>query len=389
MSATPLLSLDEYETMAPEALATRIDALRRRLGDELLILGHHYQKEAILRHCDLRGDSFQLSEAAAESTACRAIVFCGVHFMAETADILLNTQRKREHRLAAKVPEFVPVVLPDVKAGCPMAEMATAEQVRDAWVRLSDFIDPDVLVPITYVNSTAEIKAFCGYNGGLSCTSSNAAAVLRRAFERNGNNGRVLFVPDRHLGCNTAIAMGIPKEEHFLWTPGMELAEADIEALKRCRIILWNGFCHVHRRFEPGQIDAVRAGHPGVRVIVHPECSREIVEKADENGSTSFIIDTIARSAPGSIWAVGTEFRLVERLAKTYPDKTILNLAPQPSICETMDRITPAKLCRSLDMIAISAPENIIRVPERIASDALLCLQRMLACKQTVVAENR
>lgn len=376
------LHADNYDTLSPEELSDRIETVRKRLGDEILILGHHYQKSGVLRHCDLRGDSFQLSVAAVESTAWRAIVFCGVHFMAETADILVNTQRKREHRLAVRAREIVPVVIPDVEAGCSMADMATAAQVLDAWNRIGEVVDPETIAPITYVNSSAAIKAFCGVRNGFACTSSNARAVLAKAFEEKGSDGRVLFVPDQHLGRNTALAMGIPDDQIVLWKPGMELDEAASETLRRSRIILWDGYCSVHRKFTPEQIDTIRKAHPGIRVIVHPECPHEVVEKADDSGSTGKIIDVIAASAPGSAWAIGTEGRLVERLAEEYPDRTIVNLAPEPSLCETMDRITLSKLCRMLELIAVSAPTNIVRVEEPVASAALSCLQRMLACRE-------
>lgn len=357
-----------------QQLADRIEEIRRDLGDRLLILGHHYQREEVIVHTDLRGDSFQLSAAAAENDACRTIVFCGVHFMAETADILANSPEKiarRGHRRAD-------VVLPDLKAGCSMADMATGEEVQRCWDELATIIDIDDVTPITYVNSSAELKAFCGRHGGIACTSTNAASVLKWALSQRR---RVLFFPDQHLGRNTALKMGFTEDVLPLWDRNaLSLGGLTEDILRRSRIILWNGYCNVHQNFTVEQIDTMRKERPGIRVIVHPECCRAVVDAADEAGSTSFILKRITESAPGSIWAVGTESRFVERLAKENPDKTVLNLSPQPSYCETMSLIELPKLAEMLEAVAAGTPKNVIRVDESVATEARLCLNRMLDC---------
>ncbi len=373
----------------------KIEAIRKRLGKKLLILGHHYQRAEVIEHVDLRGDSFQLSAAAAEATDnadCETIVFCGVHFMAETADILANSAEN----IARRGGRRVNVVLPDPKAGCSMADMATRLAVETCWKKLSEVIDTDDIVPVTYVNSSAELKAFCGLHGGLACTSTNARAVLEWALSRQPSpkKGRVLFFPDQHLGRNTALAMGISEAEMPVWDGNMpdfggDLGGNSIEAIRESRIILWNGYCSVHQKFTPEQIDAVRRAEPGIRVIVHPECCRAVVEKADESGSTSFIQDRIVKSPGGTKWAVGTEGRFVERLARENPDKTVVNLAPEPSFCETMSLIDLPRLLQTLETVeaginpdtAPQAAENVVRVEERTAADALVCLHRMLQCK--------
>ncbi len=367
-------SLSEWGDPLFAELHRQVDAIRQRFGERLLILGHHYQKEEIVAHADLRGDSFQLSAEAAANLACETIVFCGVHFMAETADILANSDENLRRRNGRRVD----VVIPDPAAGCSMADMATRGQVEHAWTRLAEVIDVDDLVPVTYVNSSAELKAFCGRNGGVACTSTNARAVLDWAFAQKS---RVFFFPDQHLGRNTALEMGVPESAIALWNPEAELGVDELENTRNARIILWNGNCCVHQKFLAGHIDEIRKAYPGIRVIVHPECRREVVEKADESGSTSRILDRIAASPDGSLWAVGTESRLVERLIKMFPSKTILNLGFQPSYCETMDLITLPKLARSLVQIEAGTPENIVRVDSETAKDAILCLQRMLNCR--------
>ncbi|MDR3109384.1 MAG: quinolinate synthase NadA [Planctomycetaceae bacterium] len=361
-------------------ISDHIESLRRKLGKSVLILGHHYQNISVVRYCDLVGDSFQLSAAASENDTCRTIVFCGVHFMAETADILANTLPKREKRRAANKDEYVPVVLPDLAAGCSMADMATLEQVQTCWDTLLMFCDPNDLVPVTYVNSSAALKAFCGKHGGLACTSTNAAAVLRWALDKRGGNAKILFFPDQHLGRNTALAMGIPSEQLALWSPD-EPREQDEMQLKRSRVILWDGYCCVHQRFLPEHIDAVREAYKGIKVIVHPECKQDVVKKADAFGSTAKIIEMVTKSPKETKWAIGTETQLVERLAAENLDRTIINLSAAPSICATMALITPEKLYNSLEKIESGTPENVIRVEETTANDALLALERMLKCK--------
>jgi quinolinate synthase len=357
-------------------LPSHIDSLRRRFGKRLLILGHHYQREEVIVHTDLQGDSCQLSAAAAEQAAaeqsdcetCETIVFCGVHFMAETADILANSAEN----LARRKGRRVNVLLPDLEAGCSMADMATLQSVEHCWNKLSDIIDTSDVVPITYVNSTAELKAFCGRHDGIACTSTNAQAVLETALKEKH---RVLFFPDQHLGRNTALKMGIAESAMCCWNG------STVEQIRGSRIILWDGYCGIHQKFLPEHIDAIREVYPGVRVIVHPECCREVVEKADESGSTSYILQRISGAPSGSSWAVGTESRFVERLARRNPDKTVVNLSAQPSFCGTMGLIDLPKLAAVLDSVESGQPKNVIRVDDRIVPDALRCLQRMLECR--------
>lgn len=353
----------------------KIEAVRKKMGKDLLILGHHYQNEAVIKHTDLRGDSFQLSAAAAENSDCKTIVFCGVHFMAETADILANSREKLRMRNGRRVD----VILPDLQAGCSMADMATRHDVEKCWKELSSIIDVDDMAPVTYVNSTADLKAFCGHNGGISCTSTNARAVLDWALARKR---RVLFFPDQHLGRNTALAMGIPESEIILWDRLQPfLGGLTPELIKNSRIILWNGYCDVHQKFTTEQIEQIRKKYPGIRIIVHPECCRAVVDAADEAGSTSYILNKVNESPAGSLWTVGTEGCFVERLALTNPDKTILNLSSEPSYCETMGKIELGKLTTMLEAIEAGKPQNVIRVDDSVSNDAFICLQRMLSCQ--------
>ena len=349
-------------------LHQRITNIRQRLGKKLLILGHHYQREEVIVHADLQGDSFQLSAAATENIDCETIVFCGVHFMAETADILANSAKNLTRRNGKRVD----VLLPDLKAGCSMADMATRQDVEHCWSKLSGIIDINDVVPITYVNSTAELKAFCGQRGGIACTSTNARAVLEFALKQKR---RVLFFPDQHLGRNTALKMGIPESVIVCWDV------ASPEQIRSSPIILWSGYCCVHQKFLPDHVDAIRKAYVGIRVIVHPECCREVVEKADESGSTSFILKRISESPAGSSWAVGTESRFVERLARQNPDKTVVNLSAGPSYCDTMGLIDLPKLADVLESVASGQPKNVVRVDDGVSPNALLCLQRMLECR--------
>ena len=354
--------------------AEKIESIRRKFGKKLLILGHHYQKEDVILHTDLRGDSFQLSAAAAEKTDCEYIVFCGVHFMAETADILAN----RQEQIAVRAGKQSEVLIPDLEAGCPMADLADMSQVDQCWKELAKTIDISEITPITYVNSKAELKAFCGRNGGYACTSTNARAVLERALSERP---RVLFLPDQHLGRNTAFKMGISLDEMPVWSPSIIGGGVSAEQLREAKIILWNGYCGVHQKFMPEQIDRIREEYPGIQVIVHPECRFEVVQKADFAGSTSMILSTIEKAPANSKWAVGTEWRMVERLIHLYPDKFICNLAPEKCLCETMNLITPENLLRSLESIETGRPQYVVQVDPAIAPDALVCLQRMLSCK--------
>ena len=362
-----------------QLLHQEIEASRNRLGKKLLILGHHYQRDEVIQHADLLGDSFQLSKAASELVIgdcldCETIVFCGVHFMAETADLLANSPENLQRRGGRRVK----VVMPDDRAGCPMADMASWDAVLRCRNLLSQIIDVDDLVPVAYVNSSAELKAFCGTYGGIACTSGNARSVLDRAFSQKR---RVLFFPDQHLGRNTAVEMGIPETAMSLWTDNApEYGGNTAETIRNSKMILWDGFCCIHQRIQTEWVDAVRKEHPEIRVIVHPECPREIVIRADESGSTSQILRRITQSPPGTKWAVGTESRFVERLARQNPDKTVVDLSPM-NYCRSMSLTNLDNLSKLLRSVESGTPYNIISVDESIAPDALICLRRMLQCR--------
>lgn len=370
--AEATFDLEYYKSMSNDALVERIEAVRKQMGRRLLVLAHHYQKDGIIAFSDLQGDSYKLCELAAKDEQCEAIVFSGVHFMAETADILANRPEQLEHRGGKRVP----VVLPDLEAGCSLADMADIEALESCWEELGRAIDVDEITPITYVNSTAAIKAFCGARDGIVCTSSNAAAVLDWSFARRR---RVLFLPDQHLGRNTALAMGIPLEEITVWDPRQKkLGGNDTDTIDRARVILWRGHCSVHQLFCPADIEQARQADPDVKVIVHPECPREVVDMSDAAGSTGMIIDTIEASPAGSHWAVGTELNLVNRLKNRFADKQIDFLSTEIGICPTMYRIDLAHLCWVLENLAAGTPVNVILVDEEVARDALLALERML-----------
>ncbi|MFY8222847.1 MAG: quinolinate synthase NadA [Pirellulales bacterium] len=365
----------EYRSLEDAQLADRIEAVRRRMGQRLVILGHHYQQDGVIAHADFQGDSYQLSKSAAERAGCEAIVFCGVHFMAETADILAN----RPEQVAARDGRRVTVVLPDMAAGCSMADMAAIEQVEDAWADLGTVIDTADITPVTYINSAASLKAFCGRHGGIVCTSSNARAVLDWAFAKTK---RVLFFPDQHLGRNTARTMGVGLDEMCVWNPhDPALGGNTGERVKNSRVILWQGHCSVHAMFKPEHVDALRANLPGVKVLVHPECSMEVVDKADLVGSTSYILKQVEQAAPGTTWAIGTELHLVKRLEQNHPEQTIRFLSPVVCMCATMYRIDLAHLCWSLEHLERGRPVNVIRVDDETAKWALAALERMLAVR--------
>jgi quinolinate synthase len=376
-NANPIAALLTFDIISVMIdLHQHIDTVRQRLGKRLLILGHHYQRDEVIVHVDLQGDSFQLSAAAANNSDCETIIFCGVHFMAETADILANSTEN----LARRKGQRVNVLLPDLEAGCSMAEMATCRTVERCWNELASVIDTDDVVPVTYVNSSAELKAFCGRNGGIACTSTNAHAVLETALKRKR---KVLFFPDQHLGRNTTLKMGIPRSAMCCWDDqtDSDFGGNTVESIRKSRIILWSGYCSIHQHFLPGHIDTIRKNNPDIRVIVHPECCREVVEKADESGSTNYILQRISESPAGSSWAVGTESRFVERLAQQNPEKTVIGLSSLPSYCDTMGLTDLPKLAAVLDSVESGQPTNVIRVDDAIATDALLCLQRMLQCQ--------
>ena len=353
---------DSYLLTPDDTLDERIAAARARLGDQVVILGHHYQRDEVVRFADFRGDSLRLAQQAAAAEA-RYIVFCGVHFMAESADIL-----RRPHQQ---------VILPDLNAGCSMADMAEIGQVEACWRELES-VGPLGIVPITYMNSTAAIKAFTGEHGGSVCTSSNAAAVMRWAFARGE---RVLFLPDEHLGRNTAHRMGIPLEQMIVWDPSREMGGNTPGALRAARVILWNGYCSVHQRFLPEHVARVRREVPGVRVIVHPECRFEVVQLADEVGSTEQIVRTVTAAEPGSQWAVGTEIHLVNRLSRQFTDRRVMSLDPAVCVCTTMFRITPQHLLWTLENLAAGRVVNRIAVDDRTRHWARVALERMLSLR--------
>ncbi len=355
------LGIELYREMADSDLEERILGAKERLGHLLLILGHHYQQDEVIRFADLRGDSFKLSKLAAENNDCRYIVFCGVHFMAETADILSR--------------EEVEVYLPDLAAGCSMADMADLDSVEAAWRDLADVIDVDDLMPVTYVNSSADLKAFCGRHGGIVCTSSNAAAVLDWAFARRR---RVLFFPDQHLGRNTARRMGIALEEMTVWDPREPSGDNTPDRILSSRVILWKGHCSVHQMFKSNHVEQFRRRFNDCKILVHPECMIQVVDAADLVGSTEFIIKTIEKAPPGSTWGIGTELHLVNRLAQEHPDKCIHFLSPMVCMCATMFRIDMPHLAWCLENLEQGTPVNRIKVPAETAYWARLALERML-----------
>ncbi len=353
-----------YRDVPTVELEERIRAIKGEWSDRLLILGHHYQQDEVIQFADLRGDSYKLSQLAAQSQTCRAIVFCGVHFMAETADILTRPE--------------VDVILPDMAAGCSMADMADLDAVEAAWSDLGEYIDTDDLMPVTYINSTADLKGFCGRHGGIVCTSSNARAVLEWAFAQRR---RVLFFPDQHLGRNTARTMGVSLSQMPVWDPREPLGGNSPDALRASRVLLWKGHCSVHQMFRPEHVAQFRQRFPGIQVLVHPECTMSVVDAADLVGSTEFILKTVAEAPAGSTWAVGTELHLVNRLAQEHPDKAIHFLSPMVCMCATMYRIDVPHLAWSLENLAQGTPVNIIKVPEDTANWARVALKRMLEVK--------
>ncbi len=369
------LPLADYKPLSNDELSRRIDAGRQKLGKRLLILGHHYQQDEVIDHADLRGDSYQLSEQAASSTECRTIIFCGVHFMAETADILANRPEKIAERDGARVK----VILPDMAAGCSMADMAAIRQVENAWQQLGEVIDTQQMIPVTYINSAASLKAFCGKHGGIVCTSSNAAAVIRWAFERGQ---RVFFFPDQHLGRNTALKMGITNAQMPVWDPyAEEMGGNSEQQIIDSRVVLWKGHCSVHQMFRPEHVQQFRNRIPDIKILVHPECPQEVNDIADLSGSTSMILKTVQQSPPGSKWAIGTELHLVNRLKKQHPEQEIHFLSPVVCMCATMYRIDLAHLCWSIENLLEGEVVNHIEVDPETAKYSLIALKRMLEVK--------
>ena len=372
--------MDTSLSAEEQVISDRITELRVQLGEDLLILGHHYQRDSIVMHADFLGDSFMLSQKAADSEA-KYIVFCGVHFMAESADILTTDEQH--------------VVLPNLRAGCSMADMATLVEVEIAWneiIAQTGLTDPitrsdpvaladdggSFLVPVTYMNSSADLKDFVGRHGGIVCTSTNATGALQWAFDRAGPNGAVLFFPDQHLGRNTGSLMGIDESLMPTWTPGI----GAMGAIKGSRIILWHGFCSVHKRFTVPQVEEFRAREPEGIVVVHPECPKETVDVSDANGSTQFIRNFVQQQAPGARIAIGTEINMVARLAQEHPDKHIECLDDEICPCSTMYMIHPAYLMDVLERIIDGEVPNHIQVPKSIKEGSLLGLERMLSIKK-------
>ena len=354
---------DSYLLVPDNTLDDRIAAAKAKLGSDVVILGHHYQRDEVVKFSDFRGDSLKLSQQASQADG-KYIVFCGVHFMAESADIL-----RRDQQI---------VVLPDLNAGCSMADMADIGQVELCWDELGSVLDTNKIIPVTYMNSTAAIKSFTGEHGGSVCTSSNAAAVMKWAFARGE---KVLFLPDEHLGRNTGYRMGIPLDEMVVWDPFQDLGGNTPEALRKAKVILWKGYCSVHQRFTPEHIAKVRKEHPGIRVIVHPECRFEVAQAADEIGSTEGIVKSILASPVGTEWAVGTEIHLVNRLSKEIKDRKVMSLDPSVCVCTTMFRITPQHLLWALENLAAGKVVNQISVDERTREFAKVALDRMLALR--------
>ena len=354
---------DNYLLVPDNTLDERIAAAKAKLGRDVVILGHHYQRDEVVKFADYRGDSLKLSQQAAEVDG-KYIVFCGVHFMAESADILRRDQQV--------------VVLPDLNAGCSMADMADIGQVEACWNELGSVTDTSKIIPVTYMNSTAAIKSFTGEHGGSVCTSTNAPAVMKWAFARGE---KVLFLPDQHLGRNTAHALGYRLEEMAVWDPYEELGGNTEDALKEARFVLWKGHCSVHQRFTVEHIVRVRKENPGIRVIVHPECRFEVAEAADQIGSTEGIIKAIKAAEPGSQWAVGTEIHLVNRLTKELTDRKVMSLDRSVCVCTTMFRITPVHLLWALENLAAGKIVNRISVDERTRKFARVALDRMLALR--------
>jgi quinolinate synthase len=351
-----------YMKLTPEEIDEYIADARKALGEQVILLGHHYQRQDVIKYADFRGDSYLLSKQAAAIKGARAIVFCGVHFMAETADILSSDEQS--------------VILPNMAAGCSMADMADIEEVEDCWDDLRSVLgSTGEVIPITYMNSTAAIKALCGRNNGIVCTSSNADRAFKWAYERGD---QVLFLPDQHLGRNTALKMGIPESDMVTWNRFKPRGGLTPKQIRRARVILWEGHCSVHTRFTTKQITDAREKYPDVNIIVHPECTKETVGAADLVGSTEYIQNTITAAPTGSAWGVGTEINMVSRLARDNPDKTVFCLDPVVCPCATMYRIHPAYVLWVLEGLVAGLVINRIEVPAETKADARLALDRML-----------
>ena len=351
-----------YMRTSPDDLEKNIREARAALGSKVVILGHHYQRDEVIQFADMRGDSFKLSQFAAEQNEAEFIIFCGVHFMAETADILSTSEQK--------------VILPNLTAGCSMADMAQTDDVLDCWDDLTDIMGSNQIVPITYMNSTADIKSLCGENDGIICTSSNAAATFEWAYAKGE---KVLFLPDQHLGRNTGLKMGIRLDEMIVWNPFKPLGGNSEKEIEKSKLILWQGHCSVHTRFTVEQIAQARTAHPDIHVVVHPECTKEVVTAADSNGSTEYIKKLISKAPAGTSWAVGTEISLVNRIAAENPDKTVFCLDTVVCPCSTMYRIHPAYVSWVLDGLLEGQVVNQITVDDKTRKFSRIALERMLS----------
>ncbi|RMH20075.1 MAG: quinolinate synthase NadA [Gammaproteobacteria bacterium] len=357
-------AIEQFSDLESSSCEEKIRQIKHAMGNRLVVLGHHYQRDEVFQHADITGDSLKLSRLASATDA-EYIVFCGVHFMAEVADILSSPGQT--------------VILPDMAAGCAMADMANLVNVERCWKELGQVLNPDERVtPVTYINSAADLKAFCGRHGGIVCTSTNARDILQWSFDRRE---KVLFFPDQHLGRNTAYRMGIPLEQMVVWDFNLPMGGLTPQQIKDARLILWKGHCSVHQMFKPEQADRFREKYPNGKVIAHPECSFEVCQTADEVGSTEYIIETIRRSPRGSQWLVGTELNLVNRLREQFKEegKEIFFMSPMICMCSTMFRIDPQHLLWALENLLHDHPVNRIRVPEGIASEARLSLERMFS----------
>ena len=353
----------EIPAASDPELVARARAARAALGDRAIVLGHHYQRDEVIEFADITGDSFKLAQAAQAQSTAEFVIFCGVHFMAESADILTSDRQK--------------VILPDLAAGCSMADMATASQVDVCWKTLSELGVAGQTIPVTYMNSSAAIKSFTGEHGGTVCTSSNAQSAMQWAFTQGE---KVLFLPDQHLGRNTAVkSLGLSLEDCVLWNPWKPMGGLTESEIKNAKVILWRGHCSVHGRFSKESIDEVRSRIPEVKILVHPECTYEVITHADVVGSTEFIIKTIEAAPAGSAWAIGTEFNLVSRLAKAHPDKTIVFLDKTLCYCSTMNRIDLPHLVWAMESLVAGHVVNQISVDDTVKKFSQLALERMLA----------
>ena len=357
------LPISDYQTLSPAELHERTAEAKRKLSEQVLVLGHNYQRDEVIVHADFRGDSLLLAKKAAERSDYPYVIFCGVHFMAETADVLSRSNQT--------------VILPDLAAGCSMADMAAIEQVDECWESLGRILSvEDEVTPAVYVNSAADLKAFCGQHGGITCTSSNAWAIMDWAWKCRE---KILFFPDEHLGRNTANKMGLPREQMIVWDPFLPYGGNSTEAIRKARLILWKGHCSVHQMFQSAHVDYFRKHYDDIRIVVHPECNEDVVNQADLVGSTEFIIRTVSQAPAGTSWAVGTELNLVNRLKKEQTDKQVFFLSPTVCRCATMFRIDAAHLCWALENLAQGQVVNHIVVPEDEKVLAKIALDRMMA----------